>query len=64
MNIIHTIVSCAGESVIVVIAGGSHIQQVNTLLKRIGYKSVMKKKSAEDIYPAPVNVAIIEKFIP
>jgi hypothetical protein len=43
MNIMHAIAMCPDEPFIFIIAGGSHIEQVNTFLKRMGYKSVLKK---------------------
>ena len=39
----HAIAAGSQDPFIVIIAGGSHIEQVNLLLKRMGYKSVLKK---------------------
>jgi len=41
MKILHSIVSSPDKSVIVVAAGGSHIEKVNTLLAMLGYKKIV-----------------------
>jgi hypothetical protein len=41
MKILHSIVSSPDKSVIVVAAGGSHIEKVNTLLAMLGYKNIV-----------------------
>jgi hypothetical protein len=43
MNIMHAIAVSPDVPLIFIIAGGSHIEQVGSLLKRMGYKSVVKK---------------------
>lgn len=42
MNIMHAITSSPDEPLIFVIAGGSHIEHVSSLLKRIGYESLLQ----------------------
>lgn len=41
MNIMHSIAACGSEPIIFVLAGGSHIEQVSSVLKRMGYESVV-----------------------
>lgn len=81
MNIMHAIAACSHDPLVLILAGGSHIEQVNGLLKRMGYKSVLKKSAIaaskvkkvlnsdsfdvpSDIHPQPVDITIIDKFIP
>jgi hypothetical protein len=42
MNIMHSIAACPDTPFIFVIAGGSHVEQVSSVLKRMGYESVLK----------------------
>jgi hypothetical protein len=79
MNIMHSIASCPEAPFIFVIAGGSHIEQVSAMLKKIGYESifamsqpacpVIKKvvnsgsDASSDIVPQPLDITIIDKFI-
>ena len=81
MNIMHAIAACSHDPLILILAGGSHIEQVNLLLKRMGYTSVLKKSAIaapkvkkvlnsdsadvpSDIHPQPVDITIIDRFIP
>ncbi len=42
MNIMHSIAVSPNTPLIFVIAGGSHVEQVSSVLKRMGYESVLK----------------------
>ncbi len=42
MNIMHSIAACADTPLIFVVAGGSHVEQVSSILQRMGYESVLK----------------------
>ena len=42
MNIIHSIVTSSVEPIIFVLAGGSHIEQVSSVLERMGYEVVIQ----------------------
>lgn len=46
MNIMHAIAGCSDDQLIFVVAGGSHVEQVSALLKRMGYKSLLKRSKA------------------
>lgn len=69
MHIMHAIALCPDDSFIFIIAGGSHVEQVNTFLRRMGYTSLLKKvshstiKMRANIHPQPVDITIINKFI-
>jgi hypothetical protein len=60
MKIMHSIARCNGPFIIVV-AGGSHIEQVHKLLEGIGYESIFV---SADNNQQPVDMKIIDKFIP
>lgn len=60
MNIMHAIATCPDAPFIFIITGGSHTEQVNAFLKRMGYKSIVKKSA---IHPQPVDITIVDKFI-
>jgi hypothetical protein len=59
-KIIHSIVRCDAPFIFVV-AGGSHIDQVHTLLKRSGYASVFITPENNQ---QPVDMMVIDKFVP
>lgn len=42
MNIMHSIATSSEAAVIFVFAGGSHVEQVSSMLKRMGYESLLK----------------------
>ena len=83
MNIMHAIAKYPKEQLIFVIAGGSHIDQVMSMLQQMGYELLLKtslsngggstvKKvlnsetisSVSDTYPQPIDLSVINKFIP
>lgn len=45
MNIMHAIAKYSQEQLILVIAGGSHIEQVSSMLERMGYQVLLKTPS-------------------
>ncbi|HSC25255.1 MAG TPA: hypothetical protein VLB80_03515 [Candidatus Babeliales bacterium] len=80
MNIMHSIIACSEVPLIFVVAGGSHIEHVSSLLMRMGcdvlftttapslpaIRKVLNSGSAadsSDIYPAAIDISIIDKFI-
>lgn len=64
MNIMHSIVSAPDAPIIFVVAGGSHIEHVSSILKRIGYKTVFASSQSPYNIPLPIDVSILDKFIP
>jgi hypothetical protein len=82
MNIIHALAQCTHEPLILVIAGGSHIDQVIKFIEPMGGKIVLKtapstssalKKvfnsadsatSFTDTHPQPLDMRVLDKFIP
>lgn len=73
MNIMHAIAVSPDVTIIFVIAGGSHIEQVSALLKRMGYKSIIKKADLarlkfkkiphSDAHPEPIDITVLDQFI-
>src|SRR5207244_3776374 len=49
-NIMHSI-ACCDASIIFVVAGGSHIQQVQELLKKIGYELSFESPDGDQFDP-------------
>jgi len=73
LNIMHSIASC-DRSLILVVAGGSHIEQVSKLLQKMGYQSLFttsissSKKtihsdSASETCPQPIDISVLDTFI-
>jgi len=79
MKIIHSIVTSPQTRYIVIAAGGAHIEQMNTMLKKIGYALVfatpqplcltLKKlvninnNTQPEDIPQPIDIAAVSKFI-
>lgn len=54
-NIMHSIV-CCDASIIFVVAGGSHIQQVQELLKKMGYELFFESSESGQFEPIDISV--------
>jgi|SRR4030095_2568765 len=62
MKILHAIVASPDVPLIIVAAGGSHIEHMVALLKRIGYESVLVTPQCNDI-PQSIDIAILDTLI-
>lgn len=58
-NVMHSIM-CCDMPIIFVVAGGSHITQVNKLLEKIGYESVF---AIPDNNQEPIDITVLDKFV-
>jgi hypothetical protein len=58
-NILHSIMQ-SDAAFIFVVAGGSHIEQVNRVLKMIGYKEICASRNSNF---EPIDVTVLEKFL-
>jgi hypothetical protein len=58
-NVMHSIM-CCDMPLIFVVAGGSHIMQVNKLLEKMGYESVF---IIPDNNQQPIDITVLNKFI-
>ena len=68
MNIIHSIAT-SDAAVVFVCAGGSHVEQVHSMLQKVGHKSLLKTSVVttptvkSETYPEPIDMTIIEQFM-
>ncbi len=71
INIMHSIASC-DKSLILVVAGGSHIEQVSNLLKKMGYQSLFTTPTSSSVLdadsslqtcPHPIDLSVLDSFI-
>lgn len=58
-NIMHAI-SNSKASIIFVVAGGSHIEQVNNLLKKMGYETVFV---LPDNHQQPIDITVLDRLL-
>lgn len=56
MNILHSIVKCPEIPFVFVVAGGSHIEQVSAVLKRIGYEIIFVTPLEKSVQPIDISV--------
>lgn len=79
MKIMHSIAASQQAPVIFVVAGGSHIEQMSTMLRPMGYESIfatsqptgptIKKvvnancNRTSEVLPEPVDITVIDQFI-
>jgi len=80
MNIIHAIAQSSREPLVLILAGGSHIDHIIPFLERMEYEILLKMSSSvsptlkkvfnshsasvSDIHPQPFNMKILDTFIP
>jgi hypothetical protein len=59
-NIMHSI-ACSNEQIIFIVAGGSHIEQVDAWLESIGSQELLLITSRQS---EPIDISVLQKFIP
>jgi len=77
-KILHSIVVCR-KPMIIVAAGGSHIEKMNTYLQSMGYKNIYTtgisahkvvesslgfEKSKHTLYPKAIDMRLLDQFVP
>ena len=60
-NIIHSL-ACSQEELILVVAGGSHIEQICNRLRSLGYKQLYTTISVD--VTNSIDISVLEQFIP
>lgn len=59
-NIMHSIACCGDATLIFVVAGGSHIECVHTLLKKMGYEEFFV---CPDDQFKPIDISVLDTFL-